>query len=135
VCVSHAVVSDSLGTHGLGPARLLCPWDSPGKNTGMGCHFLLQEIFLTQGSHAPGSPALQADSLPSEPPGKPTIWGERVINQITTGYFCSSPGCSHSTLLISLVIAIQSAQEFVLSNSPSGAGALRTLSKVLFHWK
>ena len=30
------------------PARLLCPWDSPGKNTGVGCHFFLQEIFLTQ---------------------------------------------------------------------------------------
>ena len=29
------------------PARLLCPWDSPGKNTGVGCHALLQEIFLT----------------------------------------------------------------------------------------
>ena len=29
--------------------RLLCPWDSPGKNTGMGCHFLLQGIFPTQG--------------------------------------------------------------------------------------
>ena len=29
--------------------RLLCPWDSPGKNTGVGCHFLLQGIFLTQG--------------------------------------------------------------------------------------
>ena len=28
-------------------ARLLCPWDSPGKNTGVGCHFLLQGIFLT----------------------------------------------------------------------------------------
>ena len=27
-------------------ARLLCPWDSPGKNTGVGCHFLLQGIFL-----------------------------------------------------------------------------------------
>ena len=35
--------------HGLWPARLLCPWDSPGKNTGVGCHFLLQEIFLTWG--------------------------------------------------------------------------------------
>ena len=33
------------------PARLLCPWDSPGKNTGVGCHFLLQGIFLTQGSN------------------------------------------------------------------------------------
>ena len=31
--------------------RLLCPWNSPGKNTGMGCHYLLQGIFLTQGSN------------------------------------------------------------------------------------
>ena len=42
-------VSDSLWPHGLYPARLLCPWDSPGKNTGVGCHFLLQGILLTQG--------------------------------------------------------------------------------------
>ena len=33
------------------PARLLCPWNSPGKNTGAGCHFLLQRIFPTQGSN------------------------------------------------------------------------------------
>ena len=31
------------------PVRLLCSWDSPSKNTGLGCHFLLQGIFLTQG--------------------------------------------------------------------------------------
>ena len=31
--------------------RLLCLWDFPGKNTGEGCHFLLQGIFLTQGSN------------------------------------------------------------------------------------
>ena len=31
------------------PARLLCPWDFPGKNTGVGCYFLLQGIFLTRG--------------------------------------------------------------------------------------
>ena len=35
--------------HGLLPARLLCPWDFPGKNTGVGCHFLLQGIFPTKG--------------------------------------------------------------------------------------
>jgi len=35
----------------LQPTRLLCPWDSPGKNTAVGCHFLLQGIFLTQGSN------------------------------------------------------------------------------------
>ena len=38
-------------THRLLPARLLCPWDFPGKNTGVGCHFHLQGIFLTQESN------------------------------------------------------------------------------------
>ena len=42
-------VSGSLGPHALQPARLLRPWDSPGKNTGVGYHFLLQGIFPTQG--------------------------------------------------------------------------------------
>ena len=40
-----------LRPHGLQPTRLLCPWDSPGKNTGVGCHALLQGIFPTQGSN------------------------------------------------------------------------------------
>ena len=44
-----SVVSDSLQPHGLLPTRFLCPWDFPGKNTGVGCHFFLQEIFPTQG--------------------------------------------------------------------------------------
>ena len=48
---SRSVVSDSLRPHRLQPTRLLCPWDSPGRNTGVGCHFLLQEIFPTQGSN------------------------------------------------------------------------------------
>ena len=52
VCeVSHSVVSDSLGSHGLQPTRLLCPWNSPGKNTGVGSHALLQGILPTQGSN------------------------------------------------------------------------------------
>ena len=46
------VVSNSLRFHGLQPARLLCPWDFPGKNTGVGGHFLLQRIFPTQGSNS-----------------------------------------------------------------------------------
>ena len=43
--------------------RLLCSWDSPGKNTGVGCHCLLQGIFLTQGSN-PHLLHWQTDSLP-----------------------------------------------------------------------
>ena len=46
-----SVTSDSLRPRGLQPTRLLCPWDSPGKNTAVGRHFLLQGVFLTQGSN------------------------------------------------------------------------------------
>ena len=46
---SCSVVSYSLRPYGLWPARLLCPWNFPGKNTGVDCHSLLQGIFLTQG--------------------------------------------------------------------------------------
>ena len=42
-------MSNSWRPRGLQPARLLCPWDSPGKNTGVGSHFLLQGIFPAQG--------------------------------------------------------------------------------------
>ena len=55
--------------------RLLCPWDYPGKNTRVGCHFLLQGIFPIQGSN-PGLPHC-TQTLPFELPGKPKgecIW-------------------------------------------------------------
>ena len=60
VCVC-SVMSNSLE-----PTRLLCPWDSPGKNTGGGCHALCQGIFPTQGSNLRLLCLLhwQADSLP-----------------------------------------------------------------------
>ena len=44
-----AQLGPTLQPQGLEPARLLCPWDSPGKNIEVGCHALLQDIFLTQG--------------------------------------------------------------------------------------
>ena len=47
--LSCSVVSYSLRPCGLSSARLLCPWDSPGKDTGVGCHALLQGIISTQG--------------------------------------------------------------------------------------
>ena len=47
--LSHLVVSDPLWPQEVWPTRLLCPWNFPDNNTGVGCHFLLQGIFLTQG--------------------------------------------------------------------------------------
>ena len=47
-CLVASVLSDSLQPCGLQPARLLCPWNSPGKITGKGCHFFLHRVFPTQ---------------------------------------------------------------------------------------
>ena len=65
--------SNSLQHCGPQPTRLLCPWDSPGKNTGVSCHACLQGIFPTQGSilHPLHLLRWQASSLPLVPPGKP----------------------------------------------------------------
>ena len=68
-----SVTSHSLQLHKLQSPRLLCLWDSPGRNTGVGCHFLLQGIFPTQESNLCLLHSLhwQVDSLPLAPPGNP----------------------------------------------------------------
>ena len=42
-------MDEAVRLRGLQPTKTLCPWDSPGKNTAVGCHFLFQGILLTQG--------------------------------------------------------------------------------------
>ena len=61
-----------LWLHGLHPVRLLCPWDFPGKNTGVSCHFLLQGNLPDPGIK-PVSPALTSGFFTSVPPGKPKV--------------------------------------------------------------
>ena len=51
MCSVILVMSNSLRPYGLQPARLLSPWDSSGKNTGVGCYALLQGVFPTRGSN------------------------------------------------------------------------------------
>ena len=69
-----SIISDSLQPYGL-----LCPWDSPGENTGVGCHAPppgdlpnpgIEPAFLV-------ASALQVGFLPTEPRGKPTAWKYR----------------------------------------------------------
>ena len=80
-------MSNCLWPYGLKSYRLLCLWDSPGKNAGVGCHVLLQGIFLTQGSSLHLLPLLhwQASSLPLAPSGYPT-------NLLSLCFRC--PGCN-----------------------------------------
>ena len=78
VC-AYSAVSDSLPPHGLQPTRLLCPQNIPGKNTGVGCHFLLQGISpQIQGSN---SHLLywQADSLPALHLGTNNIFPNHML--------------------------------------------------------
>ena len=73
VCVCSATESRLTPQHyGMWTTRLLCPWDSPGKNTRVGYCVLLQEIFLSQGlnPHFLGLLHWQAGSLPLVPPAK-----------------------------------------------------------------
>ena len=69
-CLFAPVIYNFLWPNGLKPTRLLCPSNFPGKNTGMGCHFLLQGIFRIQGSNLL---LLHwwADSLPVSHQGSP----------------------------------------------------------------
>ena len=84
------VVSDSLQLHELQPARFLCPWNYPGKNTGVGCHFLFQGIFPTQRS----SPALAGRLFTTEPPGNPrsSLGHSQIVFPSDDVSFLKDPG-------------------------------------------
>ena len=72
-CSVALVESDFLQPCGLEPSSFLYPWDSPGKNIGVGLPCPPLGDFPNPGIKpvSPASPALQADSLPTEPPEKP----------------------------------------------------------------
>ena len=74
VCMrAYSVVSNSLQPHVLQPTRLLCPWDFPGKYTGVGCHFLLQGIFPDPEIESVflSSPCIASGFFTTIPPRKP----------------------------------------------------------------
>ena len=101
--VSCSVLSDCLQPHGIHPTRLFCPWNSPGENTWVGCHFLLQSIFPTKGlnPHLLSLLHWQAWSLPLGPPGKPSIRMaviKRARNNMLPGTFSSVQSFSHVRL-------------------------------------
>ena len=103
---------------------LLCPWDSPGKNIGVGCHVLLQGNLPNPGIEL-GSPALQANSLLSEPPSQgypleegmtphPSILAWRIpgvekpgelqsIGSQRVRHYWSELACTHAVTLITVL--------------------------------
>ena len=82
----------SLQPYGPSLTRLLCPWDSPGKNTGVGCQALLQGIVPTQGSSLSLLHLLHwhVSSLPLASPWKPVY--------ISTNHQTCFPGCKNTPI-------------------------------------
>ena len=76
-----SVVYDSFRPHGLQPARLLCPWVSPCKNTGVGCHFLLHCMKVKNESEVAQSCLTLSDLMDCSLPGSSVhgIFQARVL--------------------------------------------------------
>ena len=68
-CLVTSVVSDSVRPHRRQHTRLCYPWDSAGKNTGVGCHFLLQCIKVRSESEVAQSCLTPSDPMDYSPPG------------------------------------------------------------------
>ena len=98
-------MSDSVRPHRRQPTRLLRPWDSPGKNTGVGCHFLLQCIKVKSESEVSQSCPTLSDPMDCSLPGSSahgifqarvlewgaiafSIWGGRFPHSVSSPSFC-----------------------------------------------
>ena len=121
-CCCCLVVKSYLTPSGLQPARLLCPWDSPDKNIGVGCHFLLQRILPNPGIEST-SPALAAGFFTTEPPGKPELYinkpikickKERLIKRITGIKSCNLI-LSHKEHMLEAFLIKQSETQYKFS--------------------
>ena len=79
---------DSLQPHRRQPTRLLCPWDSPGKNTGVGCHFLLQRMKVKSESEVTQSCPTLHDPMDYSLPGSSVhgIFQARVLEWVAIAF-------------------------------------------------
>ena len=84
-------MSDSVQPHGLQPTRLLCPWDSPGKNTGVDCHFLLQCMKVKSESEVAQSCLTLSNLMDCSLPGSSVhgIFQARVLEWGDIAFSCN----------------------------------------------
>ena len=124
--VSHSVMSDSLQPHGLQPSRLLCPWNSQGKNTGVGSHSFLQGVFLTQGLN------IQVSCIAGR------FFTIRATRKVRVNFYCKIVMCC---IFFQYKIFMMSVLDFsYIHFSESWRKVLRNLEKGMLqfkflHWK
>ena len=99
-------MSDSVPPHRRQPTRLPRPWDSPGKNTGVGCHFLLQCMKVKSESEVPQSCRTLSDPMDCSLPGssvhgifqgRALVWGAIAFSAINTRVVIKETCISEST--------------------------------------
>ena len=113
--------------HGLYPTRLLCPWDFPGKNTGMGCCFLLQRIFPTQRWKLQVL-HWQADSLPQDHLGSPQWNTMQLLKPMRTSL------CTYNALLPKCIFKCKEHNNVYLYPSPLGRMARGNTHTIYIYW-
>ena len=84
-----SVVSDSVRPHRRQPTRLPCPWDTPGKNTGVGCHFLLQIMEVKSESEVAQSCPTLSHPMDCSRPGSSVhgIFQARVLEWSAIAFY------------------------------------------------
>ena len=115
---------DSLRPHGLQPTRLRSPWDSPGKNTGVGCHFLLQCMKVKSESEVAQSCPTLSDPMNCSLPGSSVhgIFQARVLEWVAIAlseeqcYSMLNPGLS--------LLCVPRLSSFLSHGSPQSSAEL-----------
>ena len=127
--VSCSVMSNSLWPHGLEPTRLLCPWDSPGKNTGVSCHILLQCMKVKSESEVSQSCSTLSDPMDCSLPGSSVhgIFQARVLEGVAIAF---------SICMDRYVIKISMKKlRFTFDNHLQNGKKIRKLGSFFFHIK
>jgi len=104
-----SVVSDSVRPHRQQPTRLPCPWDSPGKNTGVGCHFLLQCMKVKSESEVAQSCPTLSYPMDCSPPGSSVhgIFQARVLEWGAIAFSAWRMGRVYFTIIIAYDCAFE----------------------------
>ena len=116
-------MSNSVRPHRWQPTRLPCPWDSPGKNTGVGCHFLLQCMKVKSESEVTQSCPTLRDPMDCSPPGSfiHEIFQARVLEWGATAF--SGRGLSHLQMCLFILLFANTELPSSKAHSYSFSGA------------
>ena len=120
-CLVASVVSNSVWPHRWQPTRLCRPWDSLGKNTGVGCHFLLQCMKVKSESEVAQSCPTLSDPMDCSPPGSSIhgIFRQEYWSGVPLPSPYSLPNLSLKQRFSSKVLRYNGYHEYIASNKLS----------------